>query len=94
MPDHRRVSRDILDRLMGSPAFAIQQNTVSVRMNPPSASEGAARSPATGAPDRHDISPITVVSTNINPDDVESITVLKDAAAASIWELFRGMGLS
>ncbi|HEY4060686.1 MAG TPA: SusC/RagA family TonB-linked outer membrane protein [Puia sp.] len=30
---------------------------------------------------------------NINPDDVESITVLKDAAAASIWGAFSGNGV-
>lgn len=31
--------------------------------------------------------------TNINPDDVESITVLKDAAAASIWGTRAGNGV-
>jgi TonB-linked SusC/RagA family outer membrane protein len=30
---------------------------------------------------------------NINPNDVESITVLKDAAAASIWGAFSGNGV-
>jgi len=29
---------------------------------------------------------------NINPADVESITILKDAAAAAIWVRFRVMG--
>src|SRR6185369_565086 len=30
---------------------------------------------------------------NINPNDIESITVLKDAAAASIWGAFSGNGV-
>ena len=30
---------------------------------------------------------------NINPDDVESVTILKDAAAASIWGAFSGNGV-
>jgi len=30
---------------------------------------------------------------NINPEDIESITVLKDAAAASIWGAFSGNGV-
>src|SRR6202035_3825450 len=30
---------------------------------------------------------------NINPDDVESVTILKDAAAASIWGAYSGNGV-
>jgi TonB-linked SusC/RagA family outer membrane protein len=37
--------------------------------------------------------PYTGDISNINPEDIESVTVLKDAAAASIWGAFSGNGV-
>jgi len=42
---------------------------------------------------RSTIFPYSGDITNINPDDVQSITVLKDAAAASIWGVKAGNGV-
>src|SRR5258708_5092687 len=76
---NRRVSPNILDRLDGV--------TSSLLFN---------KNPISGNPD-----PLIVIDNfpyngdinNINPDDVESITILNDAAAASIWGAFSGNGV-
>ncbi len=92
---NRRVSTNILDRLDGvaggvlfnkNGVFGTNQGTISVR----------GRSTIFANPE-----PLIVVDNfpyngniyNINPDDVESVTVLKDAAAASIWGAFAGNGV-
>jgi TonB-linked SusC/RagA family outer membrane protein len=91
----RRVSTNILDRLDGvaggvlfnkNGVFGTNQSSISVR----------GRSTIFANPE-----PLIVVDnfpyngniSNINPDDVESVTILKDAAAASIWGAFAGNGV-
>ena len=91
----RKVSTSILDRLDGVTSSLIfnkniipgtNQSTLTIR----------GRSTISGNPD-----PLIVVDNfpysgdinNINPEDIESITVLKDAAAASIWGAFSGNGV-
>ncbi|HVU53545.1 MAG TPA: SusC/RagA family TonB-linked outer membrane protein [Puia sp.] len=91
----RRVSTTILDRLDGiTSSLIFNKNTI------PSLNQSAitirGRSTIFGTPD-----PLIVVDNfpysgdlnNINPEDIESITVLKDAAAASIWGAFSGNGV-
>jgi TonB-linked SusC/RagA family outer membrane protein len=92
---NRRVSTNILDRLDGvtgsvlfnkNAVFGTNQSTISVR----------GRSTIFANPE-----PLIVVDNfpyngniyNINPDDIETVTVLKDAAAASIWGAFAGNGV-
>src|SRR5258708_3738075 len=92
---NRRVSPNILDRLDGvTSSLLFNKNPIS------GANESAivirGRSTISGNPD-----PLIVIDNfpyngdinNINPDDVESITILKDAAAASIWGAFSGNGV-
>jgi len=91
----RRVSTSVMDRLDGVTSSLIfnknivpgvNQSTITIR----------GRSTIFGNPD-----PLIVVDNfpysgdlnNINPEDIESITVLKDAAAASIWGAFSGNGV-
>jgi TonB-linked SusC/RagA family outer membrane protein len=94
---NRRVAPNILDHIDGVTSGVIfnknltrdgglNQSTISVR----------GRSTIFGNPN-----PLIVVDNfpyngdinNINPSDVESITVLKDAAAAAIWGAFAGNGV-
>ncbi|MDP4247241.1 MAG: SusC/RagA family TonB-linked outer membrane protein [Bacteroidota bacterium] len=92
---NRSTSPNILDRLDGitpsllftkNPVFGTNQSSFSIR----------GRSTIFANPE-----PLIVVDNfpytgdiyNINPDDVESITVLKDAAAASIWGAYSGNGV-
>ena len=91
----RRVSTNVLDRLDGvtssvlfnkNPVSGTNQSGITIR----------GRSTIFGSPD-----PVVVIDNfpysgdinNLNPDDVESITILKDAAAASIWGAFSGNGV-
>jgi len=91
----RRVSTSVMDRLDGVTSSLIfnknvvpgtNQSTITIR----------GRSTILGNPD-----PLIVVDNfpysgninNINPEDIESVTVLKDAAAASIWGAFSGNGV-
>jgi TonB-linked SusC/RagA family outer membrane protein len=94
---NRRVAPNVLDHIDGITSGVIfnknvasgnglNQSTISVR----------GRSTIFGNPN-----PLIVVDNfpyngdinNINPSDVESITVLKDAAAAAIWGAFAGNGV-
>jgi TonB-linked SusC/RagA family outer membrane protein len=92
---NRRVSTNILDRIDGvasSVLFnknvvnSVNQSTITIR----------GRSTIFANPN-----PLIVVDNfpypgdlnNINPADVESITILKDAAAASIWGAYSGNGV-
>lgn len=95
---HREVSTNILSRLDGITSSVLFQgrssgggnsNLISIR--------GLSTIPTNGAaplviidnfPYNGDISSI-----NINPNDVENITVLKDASAASIWGAKAGNGV-
>jgi TonB-linked SusC/RagA family outer membrane protein len=92
---NRRVSTNILDRIDGvASSVLFNKNTVSSAN--PSAIAIRGRSTIFANPN-----PLIVIDNfpyngdinNINPDDVESITVLKDAAAASIWGAFSGNGV-
>lgn len=92
---NRRISTNILDRIDGIASSVlfnknivsgVNQSTITIR----------GRSTIYANPN-----PLIVVDNfpypgdlnNINPADVESITVLKDAAAASIWGAFSGNGV-
>ncbi|MBB5440661.1 TonB-linked SusC/RagA family outer membrane protein [Pedobacter sp. AK017] len=93
---NRRVSTDVLSRLEGVvPGLLFNRNT------------GAASNGATDLSIRgystlfSDAQPLIVLDnfpydgkiSNINPNDIESVTVLKDAAAASIWGARSGNGV-
>lgn len=92
---NRRISTNILDRIDGIASSVlfnknvltgVNQSTITIR----------GRSTIYANPN-----PLIVLDNfpypgdlnNINPADVESITVLKDAAAASIWGAFSGNGV-
>ena len=92
---NRRISTNILDRIDGiassvlfnkNVVAGVNQSTITIR----------GRSTIYANPN-----PLVVVDNfpyagdlnNINPADVESVTVLKDAAAASIWGAFSGNGV-
>jgi len=93
---NRRVSANVLDRLEGvTPGLLFNRNTIS-------SSKGALDLSVRGhstlfANDQ----PLIVVDnfpydgdiSNINPNDVESVTLLKDAASASIWGVKAGNGV-
>jgi len=92
---NRRVSTNILDRLDGVTSSLIFNKNIAVGSNQ-SQITIRGRSTIFASPD-----PLVIIDNfpyngdinNINPDDVESITVLKDAAAASIWGAFSGNGV-
>jgi TonB-linked SusC/RagA family outer membrane protein len=93
---NRRVSTDILSRLEGVvPGLLFNRNTVN------SASGQIDISIDGHSTINANDQPLIVVDgfaydgdyNNINPNDVESITVLKDAAAASIWGVRSGNGV-
>jgi len=92
---NRRVSPNILDRINGVTSGLLfntnltqgtNQSTITIR----------GRSTIFSNPN-----PLVVIDNfpyagdvnNINPDDVESITILKDAAAAAIWGALSGNGV-
>jgi TonB-linked SusC/RagA family outer membrane protein len=92
---NRRISTNILDRIDGVASSVlfnknivtgVNQSTITIR----------GRSTIYANPN-----PLVVIDNfpypgdlnNINPADVESITILKDAAAASIWGAYSGNGV-
>ncbi|HVS96320.1 MAG TPA: TonB-dependent receptor plug domain-containing protein, partial [Puia sp.] len=91
----RRVSTNILDRIDGVTSGVLFNKNVVPAVNQ-SAITIRGRSTIYANPN-----PLIVVDNfpypgdinNINPEDVESITVLKDAAAAAIWGAFSGNGV-
>lgn len=92
---NRAVSTSILDRLDGvTPSLIFNKNIVAGTNQSTITIRG--RSTMNANPD-----PLIVVDNfpysgninNINPEDIESITILKDAAAASIWGAFSGNGV-
>jgi TonB-linked SusC/RagA family outer membrane protein len=100
---NRSVSTNILDRLNGIvPGLAFQSNDLvgnRIQANP-----NLRRSPITIRGESSfyaSTSPLLVVDnfpfegdlSSINPNDIESITVLKDASAASIWGARSGNGV-
>ncbi|NVM66867.1 TonB-linked SusC/RagA family outer membrane protein [Mucilaginibacter sp. SG538B] len=92
----RRVSTDILSRLEGIvPGLLFNRNTsgssrggndISIRGTNTLFSNSQPLVVLDGFPFDGDIS-------NINPNDIENITILKDAAAASIWGVRSGNGV-
>jgi TonB-linked SusC/RagA family outer membrane protein len=93
---NRRVSTDIISRLEGVvPGLLFNRNTsnysngildVSIRGHSTLFSNDQPLIVIDGFPYDGDLN-------NINPNDIESITVLKDAAAASIWGVRSGNGV-
>ncbi|MEE1946430.1 SusC/RagA family TonB-linked outer membrane protein [Pedobacter sp. KR3-3] len=94
---NRRVSTNILDRLEGITSGLIFNRTVA---SPNEKLGIAIRGKSTIDP-KVNADPLIVLDNfpyegdpaNINPNDVESITVLKDAASASIWGARAGNGV-
>lgn len=91
---NRRVSGDILDRLYDV--------TSSLSFNPNPANTGQSSITVRGISTINaNKKPLIVIDNvpyegdinNINPNDIESVTVLKDAAAASIWGVRAGNGV-
>ncbi|WP_165499764.1 SusC/RagA family TonB-linked outer membrane protein [Pedobacter frigidisoli] len=94
---NRRVSTNILDRLEGvTSGLSFNRNTISSNGSNPSSLSVRGRSTIFANPN-----PLIVVDnfpfsgdiSAINPNDIASITVLKDAAAASIWGALSGNGV-
>lgn len=91
---NRRVSTSVLDRLDGITSGLIFNKSLGSGNNAAISIRG--RSTIFANPD-----PLIVVDNfpydgninNINPNDIESISVLKDAAAASIWGVKAGNGV-
>jgi TonB-linked SusC/RagA family outer membrane protein len=92
---NRRVSTNILDRLDGVAGSVLFNKNIALGVNQASISIRG-RSTIFANPE-----PLIVLDNfpysgnfyNINPDDIESVTILKDAAAASIWGAFSGNGV-
>jgi TonB-dependent starch-binding outer membrane protein SusC len=94
---NRRVSTNILERLDGiTPGLIFNKNTL-----PANEKLGITIRGRSTIDEKVSADPLIVVDNfpyegdinNINPNDVESITVLKDAAAASIWGARAGNGV-
>lgn len=92
---NRRVSPNVIDRIDGIASGLLVNKNVNTALNQ-SAISIRGRSTIYANPN-----PLIVVDnfpyagdiSNINPADVESITILKDAAAASIWGALSGNGV-
>lgn len=103
---NRRISPNFLDRIYDMTpgiSFVTLPSTLSNGVNPISARRTGItlRGVSTLNPTLVTTDPLIVVDNfpyngdlaNINPNDIESITVLKDAAAASIWGAKAGNGV-
>jgi TonB-linked SusC/RagA family outer membrane protein len=92
---NRRVSPNVLDRIDGVSSGVIFNTNLVTGTNQSSVTIRG-RSTIFSNPNPLivvDNFPYTGDVNNINPDDVESITILKDAAAASIWGALSGNGV-
>lgn len=94
---NRRVSTNIIDRLEGVvPGLIFNRNAL-----PSGESLGISIRGRSTISTNVNANPLVVVDnfpyegdiSNLNPNDIESITVLKDAAAASIWGARAGNGV-
>ena len=94
---NRRVSTNLIERLEGIvPGLVFNKNSL-----PSSESLGISIRGRSTISNNVNANPLIVVDNfpyegdikNLNPNDVESITVLKDAAAASIWGARAGNGV-
>ncbi|WP_333887371.1 SusC/RagA family TonB-linked outer membrane protein [Sphingobacterium siyangense] len=102
---NRQVSTNILERLQGTVSGLSYTDVTGdniANSNPLSRPVGIQiRGVSTLSTDKVSSSPLIVLDNfpyegdlrNINPNDIESITVLKDAAAASIWGAKSGNGV-
>ncbi|WP_158085277.1 SusC/RagA family TonB-linked outer membrane protein [Niastella vici] len=92
---NRRVSTSIIDRLEGITSGLVFNKNINPNANQSTISiRGRATIYANPNPlIVVDNFPYTGDINNINPNDVESITVLKDADAASIWGAYSGNGV-
>ncbi|SIO53269.1 SusC/RagA family TonB-linked outer membrane protein [Chitinophaga niabensis] len=101
----RRVGTNILDRLDGVTSGLLNFTTSTpgnISKMPSVTSLGLSlRGLSTLSPNQVNVNPLIVLDNfpyegdvrNINPNDIESITVLKDAASASIWGARSGNGV-
>lgn len=96
---NRSVSSDILSRFNGVVSGMLNENTQPGLLGATSSAEGIyIRGLSTI---NSSTTPLVVIDnfpydgdlSNINPNDVESVTILKDAAAASIWGVRAGNGV-
>jgi TonB-linked SusC/RagA family outer membrane protein len=92
---NRRVSTNVIDRLEGITSGLLFNKNVNPGLNQTNMSiRGRSTIYANANPlIVVDNFPYTGDINNINPNDVESITVLKDADAASIWGAYAGNGV-
>lgn len=92
---NRRVSVDALDRLDGITSGLLLNKNIVAGINQSNRSIRG-RSTLFANPEPLivlDNFPYTGDVNNINPNDIENVTVLKDAAAAAIWGAFSGNGV-
>src|SRR5882724_13534648 len=92
---NRRVSVNVLDRLEGVTSGLLFNKNIVSGLNQSSMSIRG-RSTIFANPEPLvilDNFPYTGDVNNINPNDIETVTVLKDAAAAAIWGAFSGNGV-
>lgn len=100
---NRAISTDILSRLKGnvSGLASFQPSDQIVNTSPSARNTGIIIRGISSISNQVNRSPLIVLDNfpyegdlqNINPNDIESITVLKDAAAASIWGARSGNGV-
>ncbi|MDR6783307.1 SusC/RagA family TonB-linked outer membrane protein [Pedobacter africanus] len=99
---NRRVSTNILDRLDGiTSGLSFSKASSSTGLLPSNSKTGISIRGTSTIDTKVSADPLIVLDNfpyegnldNINPNDIESITVLKDAAAASIWGARSGNGV-
>ncbi len=99
---NRRVSTNILDRLDGvASGLTFSKSSSSTGLLPSNSKTGISIRGTSTIDTKVSADPLIVLDNfpyegnldNINPNDIESITVLKDAAAASIWGARSGNGV-
>ncbi|WP_158617982.1 SusC/RagA family TonB-linked outer membrane protein [Chitinophaga lutea] len=102
---HRRVGMNILDRLEGVTSGLLSYkpaNLSTISKMPTGVPLGISlRGLSTLSPNKVNINPLVILDNfsyegdirNINPNDIESVTVLKDAASAGIWGARSGNGV-
>lgn len=99
---NRRVSTNVLDRLDGiASGLIFNKVSGSVGIAPPNEKLGISIRGRVTIDSKVSADPLVVLDnfpyegdiSNINPNDIESITLLKDAAAASIWGARSGNGV-
>lgn len=92
---HRRVGMGIIERLDGTVPGVLfdKKGGFPIQIRGISTIGASSRSEPLVVIDNFPILDVSVQVENLNPNDVESITVLKDAAATSIWGAQAGNGV-